>query len=87
MYLAGYMFAPSIDTRHVFAGRTIMAEAVYVDRCYAKEVSDVLDTLGTGVFHNTFSERGRGRIRKLIDLRRSFVRRKMKRSLIVSIET
>ena len=47
MYPAGFTFAPSIDTLCVLAGGTIMAEAVYVDRCYAKQVSDVLDTLGT----------------------------------------
>ena len=36
-----------------------MAEAAHVHRCFTKQVSDALDILGTGVYCNTFSERGK----------------------------
>ena len=36
-----------------------MAEAAHVDRCFTKQVSGALDILGTGVYCNTFSERGK----------------------------
>ena len=37
----------------------IMPEAAHVDRCFTKQVSDALDILWTGVYCNTFSERGK----------------------------
>ena len=36
-----------------------MAEAAHFDGHFTEQVSDVLETLGTGVFCNTFSERGK----------------------------
>ena len=37
----------------------IMAEAAHFDGHFIEQVSDVLETIGTGVFCNTFSERGK----------------------------
>ena len=36
-----------------------MAEAAHFNKHYTEQVSDVLETLETGVFCNTYSERGK----------------------------
>lgn len=61
--------------------RYAMAQAMNVDGGFTKQVSDVLDILGTGVYYITFSNRGRRQNAEVQKFKEAVrVGRKMRRS-------